>query len=305
MNINEFTVCVEAALLIHRRLRGPGAYDRVRRFPEGRANATGSDDDRVGRERTYFHRAQVHRADAAADLLAVKHRRQELPVLVLLYLAFGLVTAHLFIERIQQLLPSGRSGKGRTVVQSSAEAAEIKQSFRRAIEGHAHSVEQIDDPGRGLAHVLDRWLVAEEVASVNSVVKMLPCGVAFALQILRCVNATLRADRMRALHRNNREQVALPAHLGDLDDRRESCESAAHDNDSGSCHVIAPPFGRPHGRLAYGWTALRRGSGHRRRSAGSGTSKNSQSPRRRARERAPGTLAAADSAPYRLRRFPT
>ncbi len=163
-------------------------------------------------------------------------------MLVLLHFAFGLVAAHLLVQRIQQLLPGGRPGKSGAVVQSSAETAEVKQSFGRAIEGHAHAVKQIDDPRRCLAHVLDRRLIAEEVAAIDRVVKVLPGGIALALEILRRVDAALRADRMRTLHRDDREQVALPAHLGDLDHRGEPCESATHDNDSGSCHVIAPPF---------------------------------------------------------------
>ena len=60
---------------------------------------------------------------------------------------------------------------------------------------------------------------------------MLPGGIAFALQVLRRVDAALRANRVRSLYRNNREQVDATAHLRDLDDCRQSGEPAAHDND--------------------------------------------------------------------------
>ena len=173
MDLNELAVGVIAALLIKRRLRRPGADHRIRGLAEDRANAAGGNDDRVGREGAHFHRAQIHGADAAADFLPVEHGRQKLPVLVLLNFAFGLITPHLLIERIKQLLSGGRASKSRAVVQSSAEAAEIEQSFRSAIERHAHAVEQIDDPRRRLAHVFDRRLVAEKVAAINRVVKML------------------------------------------------------------------------------------------------------------------------------------
>ena len=167
---------------------------------------------------------------------------KKFPVLVLLDLAFGFVAPHLLVERVKKLLAGGRAGECGAVVQSSAEAAEVEQAFRRAVERHAHAVEQIDDARRGLAHVFDRRLVAQKISAIDRVVKMLPGRVAFALQILRRVDAALRAHRVRPLHRNNREQVDAAAHLGDLDHRGKSGESAAYDDNFRSCHVIAPPL---------------------------------------------------------------
>jgi hypothetical protein len=142
-------------------------------------------------------------------------------VLVLLHLAFGLVAADLLVERVKKLLAGGGSGERGAVIERAAEAAEVEQAFGRAIEGNAHAVEQIDDAGSGLAHGLDRRLVGEEVATINGVVEMLVGGIAFALQILGGVDASLRADRMRALYRDDREQVNLAAHLGNLDNGGE------------------------------------------------------------------------------------
>ena len=73
--------------------------------------------------------------------------------------------------------------------------------------------------GRGLAHVLDGRLVGEEVAAVDGVVEVLAGGVALALEVLGGVDAALGADRVRALDRDDGEEVDRAAGLGDLDDR--------------------------------------------------------------------------------------
>ena len=158
--------------------------------------------------------AQMPRADA----LAIEHGREKFPVLILSYFAFGLVAAHLLVERVEKLLARCRAREGRPVVERAAKAAKIQKAFGRAIEGDAHAVEQIDDAGGGLAHRFDRRLVGEKVAAIDRVVKVLPGGIAFALEVLRGVDAALRAHRVRAFHRDNREEVDFAAHLGDLDD---------------------------------------------------------------------------------------
>jgi L-aminopeptidase/D-esterase-like protein len=70
--------------------------------------------------------------------------------------------------------------------------------------------------------------------------KCLPGGVAFALQVLGGVDAALRAHRVRALYRDDREQVNLAAHLGDLDDGGEAGQAAAHHDNFRSCHLMNP-----------------------------------------------------------------
>ncbi|MNE88190.1 hypothetical protein D3C80_1854700 [compost metagenome] len=55
-----------------------------------------------------------------------------------------------------------------------AEPAEVEQPLRGAVEHDAHPVHQMDDARRGLAHRFDRRLVRQEVATVDSVVEMLP-----------------------------------------------------------------------------------------------------------------------------------
>src|SRR5467141_1992734 len=126
MNLNELAVGVIAALLIQSRLRRPGADHGVRGLPEDRSNAAGGDDDCVGRKGADFHRAQVHGANATTDAVSVEHGGEKLPVLVLLHLAFGLVTADLFVQRIQKLLAGGSAGECGTVVECPPKAAKIE-----------------------------------------------------------------------------------------------------------------------------------------------------------------------------------
>jgi hypothetical protein len=131
-----------------------------------------------------LHGAQVEGGDAARDAFGVDDGGEKLPAFVLLDLAFGLVAAHLLVERVEQLLAGGCAGEGGAVVERAAEAAEVEQALGGAVEGHAHAVEQVDDGGRGLAHGLDGRLVGQEVAAVDGVVEVLVGGVALALQVL-------------------------------------------------------------------------------------------------------------------------
>ncbi len=194
MNLDQLAVGVVHALLEDGRLRRAGADHGVGALAEDGADAAGRQDDGVSWEGAQLHGAQVQGGDAAADALGVENGGEELPALVLLDLAFGLVAAHLLIERVEQLLPGGGAGKGGAVIERAAEAAEVEQPLGSAIEGHAHAVEQVDDAGRGLAHGLDRRLVGQKVAAVDGVVEVLVGGVALALQILGGVDAALCAD---------------------------------------------------------------------------------------------------------------
>src|SRR5215211_8581008 len=101
-------------------------------------------------------------------------------------------------------------------MKGSAEATEIQQSFRRAREGDAHAVEEVDDCRGHLAHGLGGRLVRQEVAAVDRVVEVLPGRVALALGVDRAVDAALRADGVRALDGHNREEVYRMPALGDL-----------------------------------------------------------------------------------------
>ena len=237
MHLYELAVGVIRALLIQGRLRRSGADHRVGGLAEDCADAARADDHGVAREDVDFHRAQVHSADAAADSVAIQHCAQELPMFVLGNAAVSFVAAHLFIERIKKLLPGGGAGKSRTVVERASEATEVEQPFRGTVEGDAHTVKQINDPGCGLAHITHRRLVGKEVATIDGVVKVQGGGVAFALQILGCVDAALRTHRMRALHRHYGEQIYIASTLRDLDHGGKPCQPSTHYDDFRIRHV--------------------------------------------------------------------
>ena len=156
-------------------------------------------------------------------------------------LAFGLIAAHLLVQRVEQLLAGGGSGKGGAVEERAAEAAEVEQPFRRAAEGNAHAIEQVDDAGAHLAHALDRGLVGEEVAAVDRVIEVGPGGVALALKVLGRVDAALGAHRVRALDGHQRKQINLAARFRNFDCSGEARKSTADDDDSWSrcCHKFS------------------------------------------------------------------
>ena len=141
----------------------------------------------------------------------------------------------MLVQRVEELLTGSGPRERGAVIECSAEAAKIEQTLRSAVKGHAHAVEKVNDGGSRVAHRFHGRLVGEKVSAVNGVVEMLPGGVALAFQILGRVNAALRANRMGALHRDNREQVDLSAHLGNFYDCGKTREASAYDNDFGGC----------------------------------------------------------------------
>ncbi len=160
--------------------------------------------------------------DAAAGAFGVEDGGEELPAFVLGDFAFGFVAADLLVEGVEELLAGGCSGEGGAVVEGATEAAEVEEAFGGAVEGDAHAVEQVDDGGALRGHVLDGGLVGEEVAAVDGVVEVLEDVVAFALEVLGGVDASLGADGVRALDGDDGEEVDLAAGFGDLDDGGEA-----------------------------------------------------------------------------------
>src|SRR5207248_10545420 len=161
---------------------------------------------------------EVDGADAAAGKLGVEDCGADLIALVFGNLAFGLVAADLFVERIEELLARGCSGEGGAMIEGATKAAGVEQAFGGAVEGDAHAVEEIDDGWALFAHELDGGLVGEEVAAVDGVVEVLEGRVAFAFEVLGGVNASLCADGVGALDGDDGEEVDLAARFGDLDD---------------------------------------------------------------------------------------
>ncbi len=124
------------------------------------------------------------------------------------------------------------------MVEGASEAAKIQKAFGRAIEGNTHAVEQINNAGGSLAHIFNRRLVGEEVAAINCVVKVLPGGVAFSLEVFGGVDTALRAHGVGALHRNDREEINVTTLFGNLDHSGKPGQTSAYnDNFRCRCHL--------------------------------------------------------------------
>ena len=144
----------------------------------------------------------------------------------------GLEAPHLLVQRVKELLAGGRAREGRPVEERAAEAPEVEQPLRRAVEGDAHAVEHEDDAGRGVGHPLDGGLVGEEIAAVDGLFEVNLRGVPLALRVDARVDAPLRADGVRALHRDEREEVDRDARFAELDRRHEAGEAPSDDGDA-------------------------------------------------------------------------
>src|SRR5882672_1140039 len=112
-----------------------------------------------------------------------------------------------------------------------AKATEIKQALPSAGERHSHAIEQENYRGRHLAHGFCRWFIRKKVATVDCVVKMFPGGIALAFSVDGAVDTSLGADRMRALHRNDRKKIYRMASFGNPHCRCQACKPTAHDCD--------------------------------------------------------------------------
>ena len=201
--------------------------------------ARGHDHGRCG-ERARAHAAEVqrHEPDAAAGVVA--REPNELPALVLAHEPRGLMPAHLLVERVEELLAGRGAGERGAMVERPAEATELEQSLGRAVEHHAHAVEQVDDAGRRVAHALHRRLVRQEVAAATGVDEVDLGRVILAPHVHGAVDAALRAHRVRALDRHDREQVHGNPGLCELDRGHEPGEPAAHHGHARPRHQRAP-----------------------------------------------------------------
>ncbi len=228
--------------------------------------------DRVAGEGLDGHRLHVLGDDAADGAVVFLNDGEEVPeleladhllavdgdALVVLDLD-GLEAADLLVERVEQLLAGGGAGEGGAVEERAAEAAEVEQTLRRAVEGHAHAVEHVDDARGRVGHALDRRLVGEEVAAVHGLFEVHLGRVALPLGVHAGVDAALRAHGVRPLHGHEREEVHRYAGLAELDDGHETAEPAADDDDSPNLarfavgrafgsHISRLSSGRPTGR---------------------------------------------------------
>ena len=248
VHLDELSVGVDRALLVGDGGGRSGVDHRVGAAAEDQAGAPGGEAHGVAAEGAHLAVLEVLGDYAAADARLVEHEAREVPELelphhllagqgdaaVVLHVE-GLVAPHLLVEGVEQLLPGGRPGEGRAVEERPPEAAEIQVALGGAVEGHAHAVEHEDDPWRRVRHALARRLVGEEVAALHGLVEVRVRRVAFALHVHRRVDAALSADRVRALHRDQRDQVHRDARLAELDHGHQAAEAAA--DDDGAAHL--------------------------------------------------------------------
>ena len=108
--------------------------------------------------------------------------------------------------------------------------------FGRAVERHAHAIEQIDDPGRPVGHFQHRRLIGQEIAAEHGLIEMLPLAVALlAGDFVAGIDAALGADAVAALDRHHGKQIDRDAFFGQFDRAGQSGQSAADDNDTFFC----------------------------------------------------------------------
>jgi hypothetical protein len=125
----------------------------------------------------------------------------------------GLEAAHLLVECVKELLACRRACESRSVKEGASEPAEVEQAFGRPVERDAHAVKHVDDARRSVGHTFDGRLVRQEVAAIHGLLQVNLGGIAFALGVHTGVDSALRADRVRALHRHEREQIDRDARL--------------------------------------------------------------------------------------------
>jgi hypothetical protein len=103
---------------------------------------------------------------------------------------------------------------------------------------------KVDDPRRPVAHLEHRRLIGQEIAAQRRLVEVHPLGVTLLPRdVVTRVNPALRADGVRALHRDHREEVDVHAVLGELDGAGEARQTTSDDDDTfltRSCHFFFP-----------------------------------------------------------------
>ena len=79
---------------------------------------------------------------ATAATVVVQNGSEKVPKLIFGNEPVRLMTPHLFVQRIQQLLTGRRPRESRPLVERAAKSTTIQESFTRAVEGDAHAIEE-------------------------------------------------------------------------------------------------------------------------------------------------------------------
>ena len=104
----------------------------------------------------------------------------------------------LFIERVNELLSCGGSGKSGSAIQRATKSAEIEMPFSGPVKRHSHPVHQVNNGWTLVAHVAHQRLVGQKVSTLNSVIKMFFRGITFVFCVDGGIDASLCANRMGA-----------------------------------------------------------------------------------------------------------
>ena len=202
MDLHELSIGIDTSLLIHSRRCRSRTGCGICSSAENHARTSGSQHYGVRLHGVNRHVHLVHGHDAAAAAAVVEDYREKFPQLELAHLTVHLESPHLLIQGIEDLLSRRGPGERRPVMLRPAKAPEIQQTLRGPVKHHAHSVQQVDDAGSGVAHHLDRWLVGQKISAVDAVVEMLRRRVALAFHVHSTVDASLGAHRVGSLDRH-------------------------------------------------------------------------------------------------------
>ena len=193
MDLDEFAISVERPLRVELRSHVARVDGRVRRLAEDGAAPTRCHHHRVCRECADLHGSEVLRNDALAYAF-IEDGRDERPELIAAHHARYLLRAHLLVERVEQLLTGGRTCECGTAFLRATESAQVKKTFRSAIEHDPHAIEKVHDGRSRLAHARHHGLVRQEIAAVDGIVDVLPDRIAFTLGVEHRIDTALCAD---------------------------------------------------------------------------------------------------------------
>src|SRR4051794_37511365 len=126
MYLDKLPVCVPSALLITGRNRAARARHGIGRLAEYQSRSARRNDHGVCLESTNLERTEIHCRQAAADLMIIKYKGKHFPALILFDLSGHFPFSNLIIERIEQLLSRGGTGKRSAVMKSSPKTTKVQ-----------------------------------------------------------------------------------------------------------------------------------------------------------------------------------
>lgn len=153
---------------------------------------------------------------------------QEIPAFVFLNSAFDFPMTNLLIESVQswpvvapekQVLLFFWPPKLRRSKRPSAVRVQVTPM-----------IEHFDQFRSQFNHTANGFLVSQEVAAIDGIVKMLVDGVVLTFGVHAGVNAALRTNRMRTLNRAKGEEIDFATGFADLHSGHQARKAAANNN---------------------------------------------------------------------------